>query len=772
MLRVTQTLLIMLLTMSSTPPGFASATIESIPKALPGAPSLPDEVRSILAERLATMGANYIPRTRNLTSEGAPRFTNRLLLETSPYLQQHAHNPVNWYPWGDEAFETAKQLGRPILVSIGYSTCHWCHVMEEESFDDPALAAYLNAHFVAIKIDREVRPDIDAIYMAAVHAMGIHGGWPLNVFLTNERQPFYGGTYFPPTPQGGRPSFRQALEAIAAEYAANPATFERRAAQIAAHIRKNLEGEAATTSRSLPPEVIRAVAGFYIENSDPTWGGMNRAPKFPSSLPVRLLLRYANRTGDPRAIDVASLALEKMAAGGIHDHVGGGFHRYSTDAQWLVPHFEKMLYDNALLAQDYLEAWQKTGRESFAEVCKKTLRYVAREMTATGGAFYSATDADSRNPSGETEEGYFFTWTHDEILQAVGSDRAKEIEAYYGVTAKGNFEGRNIFRAWRPDREVAEQLGISVDVLHANLARARGKLYAARSEREAPLLDDKVLAAWNGLMISAFARAGFAFDDDDFVARGARAAQFVLDNMRRDSRLVRVFKDTAASGPAFLEDYAFFIKGLLDLYEASPEPRWLREAIALQAVLDRHYRDAQGGGYFKTADDGERLLAREKPGQDGAIPSGNSIAALNLLRLHRYTNDADYLETVEMLLASFDGALRHGGTAVSELFLALDYRLDTPKEIIIVSPVDSKESPELDAMLAPLRSTFLPNRTLSVVSEGADLDAHAALSPMVAGKRARRGRVTAYVCENRVCKYPTESPAEFARQIAKINPYP
>jgi uncharacterized protein YyaL (SSP411 family) len=759
------------LTTTGASAGTVQMSLESVPKAPPGAPELPDDVRHELAERLASMDTDYRPRTRNLTDDGAPLFTNRLLLETSPYLQQHAHNPVNWFPWGDDAFAIAKRLNRPVLISIGYSTCHWCHVMEEESFDDPALAAYLNAHFIAIKVDREVRPDVDAIYMAAVHAMGIQGGWPLNVFVTPERKPFYGGTYFPPSPRGGRPSFRQALEAIANQYEENPERFLRQADQLAAQIRASLEGSVAATSESIPSEVFTKMAQYYSDYSDPTWGGLNRAPKFPSSLPVRFLLRYANRTGDARAVEVASLALEKMAAGGIHDQVGGGFHRYSTDTKWLVPHFEKMLYDNALLVQDYLEAWQKTQRQEFADVAIKTLRYVAKEMTAPGGAFFSATDADSVNLRGESEEGYFFSWTPAEIQQALGSERAKEIEAYYGVTARGNFENRNIFRVWRSDREVAEELGIDVDTLLENLAGARAKLYETRSQRPAPLLDDKVLVGWNGLMISAFARAGFAFDNPDFVARAAAAAQFVLDNMRRESRLVRVFKDTEASGPAFLEDYAFFIKGLLDLYEAQPEPRWLREAIALQAVLDRHYLDARGGGYFKTADDSEKLLAREKSGNDGAIPSGNSIAALNLLRLHLYTGDALYSQSADMLLAAFRSGLMRGAGATSEMFLAVDYLLDTPKEIIIVSPGPGSGQ-QLDAMLAPLRSTFLPNRTLSVVIEGADLEAHAKLSPMLKGKLAQRGKVTAYVCENRVCKFPTDSPSEFAKQIAKINPYP
>ena len=769
MLRASTTFLIVLIAMSSTAEGKSPVNLESIPKAAPGAPALPDEVRRNLAEHLANKGSDYVPRTRNLSTDGAPLFTNRLLLETSPYLQQHAHNPVNWFPWGDDAFATAKRLKRPVLISIGYSTCHWCHVMEEESFDDPALAAYLNANFIAIKIDREVRPDIDAIYMAAVHAMGISGGWPLNVFVTPERKPFYGGTYFPPTPRGGRPSFRQALEAISSQYAENPARFEQQADQLADYIRKNLAGSIATTSEAIPTDALRNLAQHYSDHSDPTWGGMNRAPKFPSSLPVRFLLRYANRTGDERSVEIASLALEKMAAGGIHDQVGGGFHRYSTDTKWLVPHFEKMLYDNALLAQDYLEAWQKTKRQSFADVCKKTLRYVAKEMTAPGGAFFSATDADSMNLQGESEEGYFFSWTPAEINQAIGPKRAKEIEAYYGVTSLGNFESRNIFRVWRSDAEVAAELGIGVDTLLENLASARAQLYETRSQRPAPLLDDKVLVSWNGLMISAFARAGFAFDDADFIARAATAAQFILDNMRRESRLVRVFKDNTASGPAFLEDYAFFIKALLDLYEAQPEPRWLQEAIALQSVLDRHYLDTHGGGYFKTADDAEKLLVREKSGHDGAIPSGNSIAALNLMRLYLYTGEVGYQESAEMLLAAFHGSLVSSPSGVAEMFLAVDYQLDTPKEIIVVS---TGPGPDLDAMLAPLRSAFLPNRTLSVVVQGADLEAHAKLSPMLKNKRARRGKVTAYVCENRVCKFPTESPSEFARQIAEINPYP
>jgi hypothetical protein len=746
----------------------------SVPEAMPGAEPFGQALREQLAARLEGLGPGYAPRSHNLDAEGRPDFTNRLVLESSPYLAQHAHNPVDWHPWGDEAFDKAKRLDRPVLVSIGYSTCHWCHVMEEESFDDPALAAYLNAHFVAIKVDREVRPDVDAIYMAAVHALGVQGGWPLNVFLTPDRKPFYGGTYFPPQSMGGRPSFRQLLEAITREFESNRDNLENQAREIAAHIRKNLEGHRAQTSAYLSADVLRTVAVHYVEASDPEWGGLNHTPKFPSSLPVRFLLRYARRSGHEGARDVASLALEKMATGGMHDQLGGGFHRYSTDRQWLVPHFEKMLYDNALLATDYLEAWQATGRDDFRAVCVKTLDYVAREMTSDEGAFYSATDADSLNPKGEREEGWFFTWTPAELDALLDRKVAKSVATFYGVSKRGNFEGRNIFTNWRDEADVARELGISVDTLREHLAIAHERLYAERSTRPAPLLDDKVLVSWNGLMISAFARAGFAFGNDGLVNRARNAARLLLDELVEGERLLRVYKDGVSTGPAFLEDHAFFIRGLIDLYEATGEVGWLEAAIRLQGQLDDRYRDSDGGGYYKTASDGEALIAREKPGHDGAIPSGNSIAAHNLARLHTHTHDARYRLALDQLLAAFDPMLRGGSTAAAELYQTVDFELDTPKEIVVVAKT---RGAELDAMLAPLRSAFLPNRTLSIVVEDeekarGDLERHAALAPLTRGKHTRDGRVTAYVCEDRVCKLPTSDPAEFASQFAKIEPYP
>ncbi len=741
-----------------------------IPKALPGAEPLEERLRASLAARLEALGESYVPRTHNLDERGQPHFTNRLLLESSPYLAQHAHNPVDWHPWGDEAFEKAKRLGRPVLVSIGYSTCHWCHVMEEESFDDPALAAFLNARFVAIKVDREVRPDVDAIYMAAVHALGIRGGWPLNVFLTPERKPFYGGTYFPPQPMGSRPSFRQVLESVAREFQNNRDTLEDQADQIADHIRKNLEGHRADASVRLSAETLTSVAAYYIEAADPEWGGLDHTPKFPSSLPARLLLRYGRRTGDANATAVVRLALEKMATGGMHDQLAGGFHRYSTDARWLVPHFEKMLYDNALLAVDYLEGWQATGDRAFREVCEKTLRYVAREMTSEIGAFHSATDADSTNPAGEREEGWFFTWTPVELEAVLGGKRAEIASAWYGVTPGGNFEGRNIFTTWRQEASVANDLGITTAELRSELEKANAILYDARSTRPAPLLDDKILVSWNGLMISAFARAGFAFAQDEWLDRARRAARFMLDTLVEEERLLRVYKDGVATGPAFLEDHAFFIRGLLDLYEATGEVAWLEAAMRLQAALDEHYRDDEGGGYFKTADDGEALIAREKPGYDGAIPSGNSIAAHNLVRLHAHTHDAGYRESLDRLMAAFAPSLLRGSTGVAELFHTVDFELDEAKEIVVVA---RERGAELDALLAPLRRAFLPNRTLSLVIEAEDdVERHARSAPLIKGKRTRDGRPTAYVCIDRVCKYPTTSPDEFAKQFGKIEPYP
>jgi uncharacterized protein YyaL (SSP411 family) len=637
--------------------------------------------------------------------------------------------------------------------------------MEEESFDNPETAQYLNENFIAIKVDREVRPDVDEIYMTAIHAMNQRGGWPLNVWVTPDRKPFFAGTYFPPRDSRGRPGFPKVLRSIAESYAQDRQRIEDNAEKLTGIIQKALVGVSAEATRVPGVAALETARGQVLPRVDLTWGGVGSAPKFPSSTPIRFLLRYYRRTGDEEALKAATLTLEKMAAGGIYDHVGGGFHRYSTDARWLVPHFEKMLYDNALLAVAYLEAWQVTGREEFARVVREILTYVSREMTAPGGGFYSATDADSPGPEGEPEEGWFFTWTPAEIDAALDPRSAAAVKAWYGVTARGNYEGRNILHTERDRRKVAKELDMSPEELDSTLAAARGRLYAARRHRPAPHRDDKILVAWNGLMISAFARAGFAFGDDRWLAAAARAADFVLENMREGGRLERVYLNGRAQGPAFLDDYAFFIAGLIDLYEAQPDPRWLRAAIALQKLLDRHYADTGGGGYFRTSDDHETLLAREKPVRDGALPSGNSVAALGLLRLAEVTGDEAYTERVLMLFSAYHDRLMRSPTSVSELLLALDYYLDAAKEIVVVRPASGGDLP---ALLAPLRRAFVPNRVLMVVTQGDDLAAHASLVPLVAGKRARLGEVTAYVCENRVCDFPTSDPAVFEKQIRSV----
>jgi uncharacterized protein YyaL (SSP411 family) len=669
---------------------------------------------------------------------------------------------VNWYPWGEEAFAEAKRLDRPVFLSIGYSTCHWCHVMEDESFDEPEIARLLNEHFIAIKVDREVRPDVDAIYMSAVQAMTGSGGWPLSVWLTPERKPFYGGTYFPPRDRGPHRGFASILQAIQRAYSQERGQLEQVADRLTGFIKQDLEAAAATATQPLGDEVLKLAKSAYARNADRARGGLLGQMKFPATFPIRFLLRFHRRTGDLEALQLATLTLEGMAAGGIHDQIGGGFHRYSTDPHWLVPHFEKMLYDNALLALAYLEGWQATGRTDFAQVTGEILRYVQHEMTSPEGGFYSATDADSLNAEGEAEEGWFFTWTPQEIEAVLGVERASHVNAYFGVTPGGNHEGRNVLHREREPAELALELGTEPDQLLATVRAAREPLYQARTRRPAPLRDQKILAAWNGLMISAFAQAGFSLEEPAYTETARRAAHFVLEQMRKDGRLPRTFTDGRASGPAFLEDYAFLIAALLDLYEADADPYWLHQALSLQETLDAHYADDVGGGYFNNADDHERLLAREKPSQDGALPSGNSVAALNLLRLAELTGDDRYHERASMLFSAFHETLTRSPTALSEMLLALDFELEPTKEIVVIRPPSGGD---LATMLAPLRSTHLPNRILVVVTEGEELSAHAAAVPLVAGKLALEGKVTAYVCENRVCKHPTTDPEIFAGQI-------
>jgi uncharacterized protein len=741
-------------------------TLSVIPEGQPGAPPFDDALRRKLAEAMAAKGPSYRARTRHLRPDGTPQFANRLLLETSPYLLQHAHNPVNWFAWGPDAFETARKLGRPVFLSVGYSTCHWCHVMEEESFEDVEIATYLNGNYIPIKVDREERPDIDAIYMNAVQMLTGGGGWPMSVWLTPDGRPYFGGTYFPARDgdRGAARGFLTVLHQLREAYAADAGSVERVTSQLTEAIRDNLHPKPGPGTPSV--DVLHQAERFYESRFDSVFGGTAGAPKFPSSLPIRFLLRYYRHTNKAMALDMATATLEKMAAGGIYDHVGGGFHRYSTDLRWLVPHFEKMLYDNALLTLAYLEGYQVTGREDFARVAREILRYVERDMTSPDGAFYSATDADSLDPQGHREEGWFFTWTPAEIEAVLGPDRAKLALFYYGVTPGGNFEGRNILSVNRPLADVARDLRLPSEGAQATLAESRELLYQARLKRPPPLRDEKILSAWNGLMISAHARAAMVLGDPAYARTAARAADFVLDRLRQDGRLMRSHKDGQTRHAGYLDDYAFLIAGLLDLFEATSEPRWMREAVALDEVLANHFEDRDHGGFFMTADDGEKLLAREKPNYDGAEPSGNSVQVLNLLRLNELTANDGYRQRAAKAFTAFSDVLTHSSPALSEMLLALDFQYDTAKQVVIVTP---KSRDEAEPFLAEARKVFSPNAVLAVVSQDGSLADLRQLVPITADKVASHGKATAYLCEHNVCQLPTTDPMAFAKQYRKVD---
>ncbi len=750
----------------SFPSGSPLAAQSETSGGLPGAIAYSEALGDRLDAALAGMKDDYEPRTEHLRSDGSPLYTNRLILESSPYLLQHAHNPVDWFPWGDEAFERARELGRPVFLSVGYSTCHWCHVMERESFEDEEIARFLNQNYVAIKVDREERPDVDSIYMTAVQLLAGRGGWPMSVWLTPERKPFYGGTYFPARDgdRGARYGFLTLLASLHNAWSAEREGVLDRAGQLAEMVGRSLAGAGPPLEGLPAPSLIEAAAATYRESFDPLFGGLARPPKFPSNLSTRLLLRAHRRTGESAYLDMATLTLEKMAAGGIFDQIGGGFHRYSTDAEWLVPHFEKMLYDNALLVLAYLEGYQATGREAFADTVRDVLDYVSAEMTSPEGGFYSATDADSPNPAGESEEGWFFTWTPDELDEILGPELGGLAARVWGVTPEGNFEGRSILHLASPLAAMASDLDIPLEDLESSLARARAGLYEARCRRPPPLLDDKILTSWNGLMISAFAAAGRVLSEPSWVERAGRAADFVLQELRVDGVLQRTWRLGQPKQAGFLDDHAFLIAGLLDLFEATADPRWLREAMSLQEALDAGFRDEAGGGYFLTGSRAETLLAREKPKYDGAEPSGNSVALANLVRLGELTTDDVYRRRADELLTAFARLAAASPTAVAELLIGLDFRLAATKEIVLVTPGPIAEA---EPFLDRLYDRFLPHKVVVTIDDGTDREALAHVVPFVEGKVARDGLPTAYVCERWVCKLPTTDPQIFVEQLGE-----
>ena len=725
---------------------------------LPGSEELPAAPRQLFEEFRQRRGQQYRPRTRHLRPDGFAAYTNRLFLETSPYLLQHAHNPVDWFPWGSEAFELARRLARPVLVSIGYATCHWCHVMEEESFEDEEIARFLNGNFIAIKVDREERPDIDSVYMTALHAMGVQGGWPLNVFVAPDRRPFYGGTYFPPSDQGRGIGFLSLLARLKEAYSGDP----QRVLQAGQQLTEAVRGMLAPARMEVAGQKVslEQAVQAYRERFDRVNGGLSGAPKFPSSLPVRLLLREYRVSGNKEVLAMAELSLRRMAAGGIYDQVAGGFHRYATDQQWMIPHFEKMLYDNAQLAISYLEGYQSIGDGELAAVVREILRYLQRDLRSPGGAFFAATDADSLAQSGQREEGFFFTWTPEELNASLGRERARVVAACYGISEAGNFEGRNLPYRAKSTAQVAVELRLGEEEVRAVLAESREILYRLRNSRPLPLRDEKILASWNGLAISAFARAGLIVNDAGALDQARDTACFMLDNMLRGGRLAHSYQEGEAKGEGFLDDYAFFIAGLLDLFEATGAACWLERSLELMAVVQEDFEDRSEGGYFMTGSRHEELIAKEKPCFDGVVPSGNSVMVMNLLRLNLLTEESRYLEQAQRTLESFAPQLVANPTAFSEMLLSLDFLTDSPRQIAVVAPRGNREAAQ--GLLAKLGRVFLPNRVLAIVCEGEELERAGRLIPFVREKRADGDQAVAYLCEDRSCRLPTCDPEEFA----------
>jgi hypothetical protein len=695
------------------------------------------------------------------------RPANRLARETSPYLRQHAHNPVDWHAWGPEALERARREDRPIFLSIGYSACHWCHVMEKESFENEGVAKIMNERFVCIKVDREERPDLDDIYMAATQLLTGQGGWPNSVFLTPDLKPFYAGTYFPPTSRWGRPGFSEVLMEVSEAYRDKRQDVGRVAEDVTQRIRRL--SELKPSRQPLAASILSRAFGDLAGRFDNAEGGFGGAPKFPHGMDVSCLLRYHRRTGNPEALRMAVLSLEKMARGGIYDHLGGGFHRYSVDARWRVPHFEKMLYDNALLARTYAEAAQAVAAlppspslpaggvaaaELFRGVARDTLDWVLREMTSPEGGFYSTLDADS-----EGEEGKFYVWTPQEIEAALEPGEASLVCAVYGVTREGNFEhARSILHLERPIAEIAADLKMTEGDLRRRLEEARARLLETRERRVRPGRDEKVLADWNGLMIGALAFAGRTLDEPRYVEAAARAARMVLGRMRLDGRLQHAFKDGEARHPACLPDYADLVAALLDLYEATFEPAWIEEARALAAAMIDLFWDEREGGFFFTARDHESLIARTRESNDGATPAGASVAALALPRLAALTDDGGMREKAEATLRLYRDSLERFPAALGMMLCALDQHLAGVREVVLAA---RRDDPALEPFLRALRATYLPNAVVAL----ADPAIRQAI-PLVEGKVPAGGRATAYVCDQGACKTPASTPGEMLRQLA------
>ena len=666
---------------------------------------------------------------------------NRLTGEKSPYLLEHSRNPVDWWPWGKEAAAKAKNDGKPIFLSIGYSSCHWCHVMRRESFEDPKTAAFINRRFIPVKVDREERPDVDAYYMGAVQAMTGGGGWPLSVFLTPELKPFYGGTYFPPEPKFGMPSFMQVLEFVAN-------LWRDKKDEVSANTERVLKA-LSEQSGSKPGKIDKSSLedGYaeLVSSFDQAHGGFGTAPKFPLPVSLGFLLRYHFRSGDDLALKAVLKTLNEMMAGGVRDHIGGGFHRYSTDRTWLVPHFEKMLYDNALLAKVYTEAYQVTGKAEYADVVRETLGWISKEMKSTEGGFYSAQDADT-----EQGEGHYYTWTATEVEDAAGAEDGKMFCRIYGVTSTGNFEGRSILHL-QPDVRLSEDE-------ERVTRKVRAALHKARLERPRPATDYKVLTSWNGLAISAFAFAGGVLDDPGLARAAGDAARFVLTKNFQEGRLLRRYAAGSADIPGTIEDYAFFVQGLIDLFESDPDPKWLEDATRLAGDMVRDYEDPKDGGFFFSLDADP---ARLKESYDGPTPSGNAVAALGLIRLGELTGDARFAKAGERTAAAFAGDVANRPSAHAQMLAAMDMLLNGTREVAITAPTMDDAAP----MLRAAYRAYAPDRVM-LTATGRTFPSLAKVSGLLEGREPGR-KATAYVCRNFVCNVPADTPEGLSEQLTR-----
>ena len=689
---------------------------------------------------------------------------NRLINEKSPYLLQHANNPVDWYPWGEEAFEKARKENKPIFLSIGYSTCHWCHVMERESFEDPEVANLMNEVFVSIKVDREERPDIDSIYMTVCQMMTGSGGWPLTIIMTPDKKPFFAGTYFPKDSRFGRIGMTQLVPRIKEIWTTKRDEIVNSANKITSALQQATKE---THGEKLDESTFRVAYNQLAERFDTVHGGFGRAPKFPTPHNLLFLLRYWKRAGNEEALEIVEKTLQAMRLGGIYDHVGFGFHRYSTDAEWFLPHFEKMLYDQALLAMAYIEAYQATGNEEYEETAREIFTYVLRDMTSPQGGFYSAEDADS-----EGEEGKFYLWKEEEIRNVLGKEEADLIRDVFNVEKGGNFSeeatgrgaGGNILHLKKSIPAIASQLKISEQELEKRLDAAREKLFSFREKRIHPYKDDKILTDWNGLMITALAKGGQVFNELKYAEAAKRAADFILKNLRKpDGRLLHRYRDGQAAVQAHVDDYAFLIWGLLELYETSFDINYLKTAIDLNRDLITHFWDDISGGFYFTADDGENLLLRNKEIYDGAIPSGNSVSMLNLLRLDRITANSDFEEKAEKIGSAFSKTIKQFPAAHTELMVALDFGVGPSYEVVIVG---DSQADDTKAMIKAIRRQFVPNKVVLLRQTEKEEPDIIRIAEFTKSQLSLNGKATAYVCLNYVCKLPT---ADISKMIELLS---